>query len=83
MATVSKQPAATRSDTRSAAPVAKPTSVPAAKPTSVGTLPTEKVAARAYEIWLASGRPNGKDLEHWYQAERELRGAPVSRSTSR
>jgi len=38
----------------------------------------EKIAARAYEIWLASGRPMGQDKAHWLQAERELKsGKPV------
>ena len=23
----------------------------------------------AYQIWESEGRPEGKDLEHWYQAE--------------
>ncbi len=74
MATVSKQPATTKSDNgRNATP---------AKPTSVGTLPADKIATRAYEIWLASGRPNGRDQEHWFQAERELRGTQASRSTT-
>jgi hypothetical protein len=31
------------------------------------------IAARAYEIWRASGCPEGKSEEHWYAAERELR----------
>ena len=38
----------------------------------------EKIAARAYEIWRASGSPMGHDKEHWLQAERELRsGQPL------
>jgi hypothetical protein len=34
---------------------------------------TERIAARAYEIWQANGCPEGRDAEYWYQAERELR----------
>lgn len=45
----------------------------AAKAATGAAVPTEKIAARAYEIWQASGRPHGRDKEHWYQAERELR----------
>lgn len=30
-----------------------------------------RVRGRAYSIWEAEGRPAGKDLEHWLQAERE------------
>jgi len=52
----------------------------AAKPGG-GALPTEKIAARAYEIWQANGRPNGHDLEHWLQAERELRAPPATRTS--
>lgn len=32
----------------------------------------EMIAKRAYEIWVAKGRPVGQDLENWQQAEREL-----------
>jgi hypothetical protein len=30
------------------------------------------IEQRAYEIWEAEGRPEGKHLEHWEQAAREL-----------
>lgn len=39
---------------------------PKARPTH------DMIAKRAYEIWIAKGRPTGKDLENWQQAEREL-----------
>ena len=32
----------------------------------------DQIAKRAYEIWIAKGRPAGRDLENWQQAEREL-----------
>jgi hypothetical protein len=32
----------------------------------------EMVSKRAREIWEASGRPVGADLDHWLRAEREL-----------
>jgi len=36
-------------------------------------LPThEQIALRAYEIWVHSGYPTGRDAENWAQAEREL-----------
>jgi hypothetical protein len=35
----------------------------------------EEVSRRAFEIWDRSGRAPGHDLEHWLQAESELRGA--------
>jgi hypothetical protein len=31
-----------------------------------------EVAARAYEIYEREGRPEGRHLEHWVQAETEL-----------
>jgi hypothetical protein len=31
-----------------------------------------KVRERAYQLWEAEGRPDGRHEEHWYQAEREL-----------
>ena len=34
----------------------------------------EQVAALAYAIWLDRGQPAGRDLEHWLEAERQLRG---------
>ncbi len=67
MATIRKGKIETRS----------PTS--AAQAAGAGELPAERVAARAYEIWQASGRPDGHDQDHWFQAERELRAAPASR----
>jgi hypothetical protein len=27
---------------------------------------------RAYALWEASGRPIGRDQEHWYQAAKEI-----------
>lgn len=27
---------------------------------------------RAHEIWVRLGRPHGRSLEHWIQAEKEL-----------
>jgi hypothetical protein len=32
-----------------------------------------KVSLRAYELWEESGRPVGRDVEQWFQAEREIR----------
>jgi hypothetical protein len=35
--------------------------------------PTEAdIAVRAYEIYEREGRPNGRHLAHWIQAEAEL-----------
>ena len=32
----------------------------------------DEIAARAYEIWIAKGRPQGTAEEDWAQAERQL-----------
>lgn len=37
----------------------------------------EAIARRAYELWELAGRPEGQHLEHWLQAEGELRAASV------
>ena len=30
------------------------------------------ISARAYELWEQDGRPSGRDLEFWLQAESEI-----------
>jgi hypothetical protein len=35
---------------------------------------TEEIRARARELWEFEGRPAGRDLDIWLQAERELAG---------
>lgn len=32
----------------------------------------EQIQKRAFELWEAGGRRSGNDLEHWFQAQREL-----------
>ena len=41
---------------------------------SATTTPTleERFRARAHEIWEREGRPEGRDLAHWHQAEAEI-----------
>jgi hypothetical protein len=34
------------------------------------------ISARAYSIWEREGRPDGRALNHWLQAEAELIGTP-------
>ncbi len=36
------------------------------------TVTREQIAERAYELWVAAGRPNGQDMEHWLAAEKQL-----------
>ena len=31
-----------------------------------------KVRARAYELWEQAGRPAGRELEFWLEAERQI-----------
>jgi hypothetical protein len=45
------------------------TSSRSASPTTI-----DQIRRRAYEIYEASGRPQGRDREHWLQAEAEIRG---------
>ena len=52
-------------------------------PPSPRPLPThEQIARRAYEIWVQSGYLDGRDLENWAQAERELRTGCASEQSS-
>jgi hypothetical protein len=34
----------------------------------------EQIAALAYAIWLDRGQPEGRDVDNWLEAERQLRG---------
>ena len=34
----------------------------------------ELIRLRAYEIWIREGQPEGRELEHWLQARREVLG---------
>ena len=31
-----------------------------------------RVRERAYKIWEENGRPDGREIEHWLHAERDL-----------
>lgn len=55
----------------SADAVVKRTSVVEAESRSITH---DDIAKRAFEIWLAEGREDGRALEHWLRAERELEG---------
>ena len=44
--------------------------------TDPGSAPThEQIAQRAYEIFVERGQPQGHDLDHWLEAEAQLRAA--------
>ncbi|HEY5909517.1 MAG TPA: DUF2934 domain-containing protein [Verrucomicrobiae bacterium] len=40
-----------------------------------------EVANRAYRLWESAGRPHGRDLEFWVQAEAETHGHVTSDTT--
>jgi len=48
-----------------------------------GQLDYSRVAQRAYERWEARGRDEGRDMEDWLEAERELRQSPSQGNTGR
>jgi hypothetical protein len=41
-----------------------------------------QIETRAYQIWIASGRGHGGDLQHWLQAEAEILKASQARPKS-
>jgi hypothetical protein len=40
-----------------------------------------EVADRAYRLWEQAGKPHGRDLEFWIQAEGEARAAAGTKKT--
>ena len=42
----------------------------------------QKIAARAYELWVERGSPIGSPDEDWFRAEQELRDGTVLLTTS-
>jgi hypothetical protein len=46
--------------------------------TTISTLNHDAIAHRAYELFLSSGARHGCDVEHWLQAESELRERSLS-----
>ncbi|HWC61385.1 MAG TPA: DUF2934 domain-containing protein [Verrucomicrobiae bacterium] len=48
--------------------------------TNSNTPTQEQIARRAYEIFIERGQPEGRDLEHWLEAERQLRAAGQSKN---
>ncbi len=41
-------------------------------PSTDHTTDDEEIRAEAYELWVAEGRPEGKQEEHWSLAERRV-----------
>jgi hypothetical protein len=42
----------------------------------------EQITRRAYEIFIERGRPEGRDLEHWLEAEKQLRAVGQGKNAS-
>ncbi len=58
-----------------AKPKAKKTTATAPQPTFGQDAPARNsVALRSYLLWEQAGRPQGRDVEFWLQAESELAG---------
>jgi hypothetical protein len=50
--------------------------------TTMNPITEDQIARCAYDIWEREGRPCGRDLEHWLQAEALLQqGASSSAAT--
>jgi hypothetical protein len=48
---------------------------------SLKTAPiNERIQTRAYQIFQAGGEVTGRELDHWLQAEREIKEAEKNRS---
>jgi hypothetical protein len=45
-----------------------------------GVASQDVIRKRAYEIWEQSGRPYGRDMDHWLQAESEQLGRAANRA---
>ena len=58
-----------RAKTERAAPVEDPAPKSSAQPATVSS---RDVARRAYDLYLARDREDGRDVDDWLQAEREL-----------
>ena len=54
-----------------------------AKNMSDSNTPThEQITRRAYEIFVERGQPEGRDLEHWLEAEKQLRATGQSKNAT-
>jgi hypothetical protein len=74
--TAAKKPAAKKPAAKKPAAETVPASETAGAPAAITH---EMIAERAYHIWIAGGRPHGRDAEIWQLAEEELRQARKGR----
>lgn len=59
-----------------------PNPTTASSVTSPTPASADAISRRAYELWEQDGKPDGNDLQHWLQAERELSGGQQSNGQS-
>ena len=76
----------TASDSTSGAPVATMPEQAGQNPQSIGDTTAgapdrDRIAMRAYEIYLARGGTGGYELDDWLTAERELSGSSSDRDS--
>jgi hypothetical protein len=77
VAPAAKRVAAKRPTTK-VRPAPRSKTAPPAAPSKASVAPrqevtTEVIAARAYTLWEQAGRPAGRDMEYWLQAESQLK----------
>ena len=46
----------------------------------MGPIASDRIRARAYELWDRNHRPEGLDMQFWLVAERELRAGDARKS---
>lgn len=49
----------------------------------MATVDVSTISARAYSIWEQEGRPDGRALNHWVQAEAEAKSAVAENTPAR
>jgi Protein of unknown function (DUF2934) len=67
----------TAADDANGAAIAKPRKKAAAGAAAIRELTPkpfdeQRIRDRAYAIWVAEGRPHGRELEHWLRAQGEM-----------
>ena len=72
-ATINKRATAAPKSAKKSVAATKPAQAREAKP--VLEITTERISIRAHAIWEEQGRPQGRELEHWLQAERQLKAS--------
>ena len=76
-----KTPAAKTPTATTPARVTATVTAPVAKASAAKTtaphreITSECIASRAYSLWEQQGRPHGRDLELWLQAEKQLKSS--------